>query len=273
MSFNEIAQGKGIPYDKTPPEPKNHLIIVEENMLDKNNGKVILYLMRHGQTILNKNERIQGWCDGVLTKEGIEVAVNTGLGLSNVEFKAVYSSDLGRAVKTAKIVIKENKASTNLELKELEGLREVYFGKYEGEFQNIMFNDILTHLNVSSIKEAEEKYDFQKEYCNSCAALDETEEAEGYDEVIERVMKSLKDICDKNSHNNGGNILIVAHGGILRLIIDCLDRSFNVRNMDNSSISKIIYENESFKVESVNDTSYSEKGKAMKKSQDNGKIL
>ena len=233
-------------------------------MSSKNKGKVIVYLMRHGQTILNKAERTQGWCDGVLTKEGIEVAINTSLGLSDVKFKAAYSSDLGRAVKTARIVIKENKASANLQLKELEGLREVYFGKYEGELERIMFNDILKFLNVSSFKEADEKYDFQKEYCNSCAILDETKEAEDYNSVIKRVMKSLKDICTENSHDNGGNVLVVGHGGILRLIIDYLDKNINVRNMDNSSISKIIYEDGRFKVESVNDNSYSEKGKSMK---------
>ena len=233
-------------------------------MSNKNKGKVILYLMRHGKTILNKAERIQGWCDGVLTKEGIEVAINTGIGLRDVKFKAAYSSDLGRAVKTVRIIIKENKASTNLQLKELKGLREVYFGKYEGELEKIMFSDILKFLNVSSFKEAEEKYDFQKEYCNSCAILDETKEAEDYDTVIKRVMKSLDDICIENSDGNGGNVIIVAHGGIIRLIIDYLDKNFNVRDMDNSSISKIIYENGSFKVESVNDNSYSEKGKAMK---------
>ncbi|BCZ46698.1 sigF/sigE/sigG family sigma factor [Clostridium gelidum] len=233
-------------------------------MSDKNKGKVILYLMRHGQTILNKANRTQGWCDGVLTKEGIEVAINAGLGLSDVEFKAAYSSDLGRAIKTARIVIKENKASTNLQLKEIEGLREVYFGKYEGEHESIMFNDIMKFLNVSSFKEADEKYDFQKEYCNSCALLDETKEAEDYNSAIKRVMKSLKDICIENSHDNGGKVLVVVHGGILRLIIDYLDKNINVRNMDNSSISKIIFEEGSFKVESVNDNSYSEKGKCMK---------
>ena len=233
-------------------------------MNNENKGRVILHLMRHGQTILNKAKRTQGWCDGVLTKEGIEVAVNVGVGISNVKFKSAYSSDLGRAVKTARIVIKENKASTNLQLKELEGLREVYFGKYEGEHESILFKDIFEFLNVSSIKEAEEKYDFQKEYCNSCAILDETKEAEDYNTAIKRVMKSIEDICIKNAQDNGGNVLIVVHGGIIRLIIDYLDKSFNVRNMDNSSISKIIYENGSFKVESVNDNSYSEKGKVMK---------
>ncbi len=234
-------------------------------MSNKNSGKVILYLMRHGQTILNKAERTQGWCDGILTNEGIEVAINAGLGLSDIKFKAAYSSDLGRAVKTARIVIKENKASSNLQLKELEGLREVYFGKYEGELERVMFSDILKFLNVTSFKEAEKKYDFQKEYCNSCAILDETKEAECYDMVIKRIMKSIEDICIENSDDNGGNVLVVAHGGAIRLIIDYLDKSFNVRSMDNSSTSKIIYENGSFKVESVNDNSYSEKGKAMKR--------
>ncbi len=229
-----------------------------------NQGKVFLYLMRHGQTILNKAERTQGWCDGVLTKEGIEIAINAGLGLSDINFKAVYSSDLGRAVKTAKIVINENKASNKLELKELEGLREVYFGKYEGELEWKKFNDILKYLNVNSLKEAVEKYEFQKAYCDACAALDETNEAEDHNKAITRIMKTLEDICKENSIDNGGNVLVVSHGGIIRLIIDYLDKSFNVRDMDNSSISQIVYENGKFTVESVNDNSYSEKGKAIK---------
>ena len=34
-------------------------------MRNKNSGKVILYLMRHGQTILNKAKRTQDWCDEI----------------------------------------------------------------------------------------------------------------------------------------------------------------------------------------------------------------
>ena len=112
--------------------------------------EVKIFLMRHGETILNKAGRTQGWCDGILTKEGIEVAVNVGFGLRDIKFKSVYSSDLGRARKTAQIVIKENKASKDLKLQEREGLREVYFGKYEGEIDKMMFNDILNYLNVTS---------------------------------------------------------------------------------------------------------------------------
>ncbi|MCM8710092.1 histidine phosphatase family protein [Clostridium sp. SYSU_GA19001] len=229
-----------------------------------NKGKVVLYLMRHGQTILNKAGRTQGWCDGVLTKEGIEVAVNVGLGLSDIKFKAAYSSDLGRAIKTAKIILNENRESGNLELKELECLREVCFGKYEGELESVKLKDILNFLNVSSFEEAAKKYDFQKAYTNACAALDETKEAEDYDTALKRVMKGLGNICLENSSDNGGNVLVVTHGGIIRIIINYLDKSFDLRHVDNSSISKIIYEKGTFKVETVNDNSYYEKGKAVK---------
>lgn len=222
--------------------------------------EIKIYLMRHGQTILNRAGRTQGWCDGVLTKEGIEVAINVGFGLRDIEFKNVYSSDLGRARKTAQIVIKENAASKDLRLQEREGLREVYFGKYEAGYDKVMHDDILNYLNVSSPEEAEKKYDFQKAFCDTCAILDETKEAEDYNTAITRVMNELNQICRENA-DEGGNILIVAHGGIIRLIIDYFDKSFNIRNIDNSSISMISYRDGEFKVESVNDNSYSEKGK------------
>ena len=228
-------------------------------------GKIILFLMRHGQTVLNKAEITQGWCDGNLTEEGAKAALNAGIGLSDVKFKAVYSSDLGRAVKTAETVIKENKNGSSLNLKKLKGLRELNFGKYEGQNEKILIKDMLHYMNVSSFREAMEKYDFQKEFCNCCAALDETNKAEDYDTVIKRVMDTLKDICLKNLDDFNENVLVVAHGGIIRLIIDHLDKSFNVESIDNLSISKIIYENGSFRVESVNDNSYYKKGQALKK--------
>ena len=227
-------------------------------------GKINLYLMRHGETIINRAHRTQGWCDGVLTKKGIEVAVNVGLGLRDIKFDAVYSSDLGRAVKTATIVINENIASGKIKLQELEGLREVYFGKYEGELESVMFNDMMSYLKVSSFKEAEEKYDFQKAYCNTCAILDETNEAEDYETAIKRVMKSIDKICESHSGKENCNVLLVIHGGILRLIIDYLDKSINIREMNNSCICKVIYDNGNFKVESVNDMSYSEHGKKIR---------
>ncbi|MDK6292868.1 phosphoglycerate mutase family protein, partial [Aerococcus urinae] len=36
---------------------------------------VSIYFMRHGQTYLNKYNRMQGWCDAPLTDQGIRDAM------------------------------------------------------------------------------------------------------------------------------------------------------------------------------------------------------
>lgn len=228
-------------------------------------NKVILYLMRHGQTILNRAGRIQGWCDGVLTDEGLEDAKNAAVGLSDIKFKAAYSSDLQRAVKTARVIIAENKASENLKLREMPELREVCCGKYECEMEKIMFNDIMSYLNVKSFSEIRKLSDFEKSYIDASAALDETGQAENYDVLIKRVMKGLKEISEENSHNGGGNVLVVIHGGVLRTLLKVIDKNLCIADMDNCCVCKLEYENDNFKVLSVNNMSYVKKGKKLRK--------
>lgn len=224
------------------------------------NNKVILYLMRHGQTILNKAQRVQGWCDGVLTDEGIEVARDVAVGLRNVEFKAVYSSDLGRTIKTARIVIKESRVNNKLEVNEVPDLREAYFGKYEGESEKIMARDMLGYLKVNSFEEAMKLPEFYKVYADTCAALDETGKAEGFNTLIKRVNRGILNICEDISAQGGGNVLLVVHGGMLMTFLKSLDTSLNIKMIENSSISKVEYEKGKLKVLSVNDLSYREKG-------------
>ncbi|MDO4535206.1 MAG: histidine phosphatase family protein [Clostridium perfringens] len=224
------------------------------------NNRVVLYLMRHGETIMNRAKRVQGWCDGVLTEKGIEVVRNTGVGLSEIEFKAVYTSDLRRTIKTAKIVLDENKYSENLEICQVEDLREAYFGKYEGELEEVLLNDMLTYLSVSSFEEIIEKVNAQKVFVNTCADLDETKRAENYDLLLKRAIRGLTAVAKEQENKGGGDVLVVIHGGILRVIIEYIDPSFDTRDIDNASISKVIYEKGRFKVESVNDMSYCEKG-------------
>lgn len=228
------------------------------------NNKVILYLMRHGQTIMNKAGRVQGWCDGVLTEEGIEVARDVAVGLRDVEFKAVYSSDLGRTIKTARIVIKENRINNKLEVNEVSDLREVYFGKYEGESEKVMARDMLTYLKVNSFEEAIKLPDFYKVYADTCAALDDTGKAEDFNAVIKRVNRGIFNICDEISAQGGGNVLLVVHGGMLMTFLKNLDKNLNIKMIENSSISKIEYENGQVKILSVNDLSYREKGSKLR---------
>lgn len=63
-------------------------------------NEVILYFIRHGETLLNKLGRVQGWCDSPLTEEGCKVAYSLRKSLESLNISAVYSSDLLRACAT-----------------------------------------------------------------------------------------------------------------------------------------------------------------------------
>jgi len=90
-----------------------------------------VYFVRHGETVLNLMDKMQGWSDSPLTDKGIEDLKKTGQYLKNIKFDALYSSDLKRTMDTAEIIINENKVS-NLKLQTSKNFREIFFGSFEG---------------------------------------------------------------------------------------------------------------------------------------------
>ena len=58
---------------------------------------VNVYIVRHGETIFNTLDKLQGWADSPLTDKGIQLAIDTGNTLSNVHFNSAYASDMKRA--------------------------------------------------------------------------------------------------------------------------------------------------------------------------------
>ena len=63
-----------------------------------------LYIARHGQTEENLRRILQGQMPGTLTEEGIHQAEELRDKLKDVDFGCIYSSDLRRALKTARII-------------------------------------------------------------------------------------------------------------------------------------------------------------------------
>ncbi len=64
-------------------------------------------VLRHGQSIFNKNKILAGWTDVPLSDEGREEAVNMSKKLLGISFDKVISSDLERAVETRNIICKQ----------------------------------------------------------------------------------------------------------------------------------------------------------------------
>ncbi|MGF6952343.1 hypothetical protein QF028_004848 [Neobacillus sp. B4I6] len=84
----------------------NQLIPLQRRCLRVSSEKEVnLYFVRHGETHYNVEKRLQGFCDSPLTDKGIEQAKSVGIGLSEIEFKAVYASESQRVVDTARYAI------------------------------------------------------------------------------------------------------------------------------------------------------------------------
>lgn len=89
-----------------------------------------LYLVRHGETVDNVNQIMQGQTQGRLTEKGVSQAQNVRNEMSKTEIDAFVSSDLKRAVDTCTIIAEPHKKpviTTKL-------LRERDWGDFTGEY-------------------------------------------------------------------------------------------------------------------------------------------
>lgn len=87
-----------------------------------------LYLTRHGETVDNVAQVLQGCTPGRLTEKGEQQAIELGRRLANegIHFDALVSSDLARAVHTAQLI----NESLHLPLTLCPLLRERDFGSF-----------------------------------------------------------------------------------------------------------------------------------------------
>ncbi|MFV0519703.1 MAG: histidine phosphatase family protein [Lachnospirales bacterium] len=234
------------------------------------NDEVTFYIVRHGKTMLNTTDRVQGWSDAVLTPAGEEVVTYAGMGLSDVKFNSAYSSDSGRAIQTANIILSENTVSYP-SLKTDSRLREFNFGTYEGEPNETLWHDIALYNGYASLTELMTSGAFSSElFANTTAKLDAArieEEgvnwpAENYDQITSRLTESLKEISETQSKNGGGNVLLVSHGlSISALLSEICPDAELPQGFTNASVTVVTYKDGKYTAESINDMSYVEEGK------------
>ena len=86
------------------------------------------YIVRHGQSELNTQHRLQGHIDSPLTEKGVKDAALVAKKLKKMQFDKIYSSDLGRAFRTAYLIAKDLGFSDEIETNS--GLREINYGDF-----------------------------------------------------------------------------------------------------------------------------------------------
>ena len=88
-----------------------------------------LYIVRHGETVWNKEKRLQGSTDIELGPEGIRLAKETGENLMDTHIDVIYSSALKRAHTTAELIRNDR----DIPLITDDRIRELNFGISEGK--------------------------------------------------------------------------------------------------------------------------------------------
>ena len=101
-----------------------------------------VYLVRHGETMFNQLNKVQGWCDSPLTVKGINDLKRTANALSQVHFDNMYSSDLKRAIDTVHLMKDANVVSDIGKIRKLPEFREVFFGTFEGDDINQTWDQV-----------------------------------------------------------------------------------------------------------------------------------
>ena len=150
-----------------------------------------IYFIRHGQSEYNKDGRVAGQVDTVLTEDGKKEAESTAEELPQ-NFDLIFSSDLSRCKQTTEIINKK----INLPIVYDVRLRERSFGSIEGTYWK-NFDSIL--LEKDKLLE----YDYR------------TFGGESVEDVKKRLLLCLDDI--QKNHKNA-KVLISTHGGIIRLL-------------------------------------------------------
>lgn len=190
-----------------------------------------IYIVRHGETDWNVQNRLQGQTDILLNEKGIREAERTAEKLKDIPFEAVYASPLRRAVQTAQIL----KGERNIPLQTDQRLIEMSFGVYEG----------LSSINEDYlIPDKDFFYKFQKRP----SLYIPPEGGETFEEVCARTTGFLRELAAKEEYRDS-SILVVAHGASIRGLLSSLwmkgdiDRFWGSGPQKNCSVTLLQAEN------------------------------
>jgi len=170
--------------------------------------------VRHGQTLFNILNKLQGWSDSPLTPAGIAMADATGDRLQAVSYDHYYASDLKRAVDTANHIIRRNHsnqvAPTTSPL-----FREVYFGSFEGSDNDQTWGGIAQPLGCVDQADIIRQHSFTTAR-NAMHRADPHHFAEDGATFFQRMDQALTTLLTENA--DGDRLLVVTHGTFIRTL-------------------------------------------------------
>jgi broad specificity phosphatase PhoE len=158
-----------------------------------------IYLVRHGETDWNREQRFQGQTDIPLNQLGREQAQVIIPMMSRLKIEAIFSSTLSRAIETAQIANSDLK----IEIQKDSRLRETNVGEAEG----MTFDQLEQKFGSNGISRwrSYDERDLDFKYTNG----------ESKREMMFRIREVILEIAQ---NSNRQNIAVFAHGMVMRCL-------------------------------------------------------
>lgn len=158
---------------------------------------VTFIIVRHGETDYNKEHRVQGQINSTLTKQGLEQArAVTEFLAENYSIDAIYSSDLDRAINTAKPLAERLEKPIH----PTKELRELHLGLWQG----LLYEEAVERFPETARKRKEDPGNTTYE------------EGESYRDLMQRATAEMERIAKENE---GKTVAVFSHGGTIRAIL------------------------------------------------------
>ncbi len=157
-----------------------------------------LFLVRHGETAYNQENRIGG--DSSLTEKGMEQARALSEHFATIRIPIIFTSNYKRTLQTASPIAERQDACSIIALPEF---NEIHAGVCEG----LTYQDIRGKMPEVALARGRNKYRYV--YPGG----------EGYKSMEERVQRGLKKVFFLNNYDE--NIMIVGHRAVNRMILSC----------------------------------------------------
>ncbi len=191
-----------------------------------------LVLIRHGESVWNKENKFTGWVDVDLSEKGLEEAKKAGKALkeNKFTFDVCYTSVLKRAIRTQWNVLDQLDLLWIPVIKSWR-LNERHYGGLQGLDKSEMAakygeEQVLVWRRSYDIRPPELKKNdpmfpgHDKRYVD--VPKDQLPVAECLKDTVARVMPYWESVISKDI-KAGKNVLIVAHGNSLRALVKYLD--------------------------------------------------
>lgn len=197
-----------------------------------------LYLTRHGETIWNHENRIQGRGSSKLTENGVRRAEELSIRLKDKPVNILISSPSDRAFATAQILNHYH----DLSIVQDEHFLEMDMGDWEG-----MLREHVNHFDH------ERSRIFLEE-----PHLFKSDTGEDFYDVRERVLPRIKSILQENPNQE---ILLVTHPVVLKILMAYfenrpLEKLWDGPFIHETSLTVIDYDGDDFKIKLYADTSH-----------------